>query len=282
MRNFRVVPLSVVLIASLAAALPAAGVPGILNGSGTFHPPDATGTAVESFTSDVSFFTFWVDERGTYTVDGSFVSEPFAGRVLLYRGTLAMDDPLDRLIAVSDYGPDGATSFEVLLEAGVIYHLVTTFAVAAPQGTVDFNTAISGPGLARRSACIPPGDDPFPEDAGELLELSEHFCVYVEYEGHQGGHGLGTAVPFRSDDSGSFWFFHRDNWELLVKVLDGCAVNGHYWVFFAAATNVGFDVHVVPRRHGIDQGRIYRNELGHRADAVTDTAAFACAEGPFF
>jgi hypothetical protein len=286
MARLRSLVVPTVLIVSLAA-LPATAadlhVPGILaGGSGTFHPPDATGTAVEGFTSSTSLFTFWVDERGSYTVESRFVTEAFAGRVLLYRGTLAPAEPLDRLIAVSDYGPGGETSFEVLLEAGVIYQLVTVFAVAEPRPTSDFITTISGPGQPRRSACIPPEDEPHPEDIGEALALGEHFCVQVEFMGHQGGQGLGIVVPYRSFDSGAFWFFHRDNWELLVKVLDGCAVNGHYWVFLAATTNVEFDLFVDPRHGDLGGGRHYHNDLGHRADAVTDTAAFDCSGTPGF
>jgi hypothetical protein len=287
MPHLRAALLLAVLASSLAAPSASAAelnVPGILDGGvGTnFHPPDATGTATEAFTSDVSLFTLWVDERGTYTFDSGFVSETFDGRVLLYRGPLAHEAPLDRLIAVSDFGPLGERSFEVLLEAGVIYQVVTVFAVPGPHGTSDFGTTISGPGEPRRSACIPPEDHPHPEDAGEALALGEQFCVYVEFTGRQGLQRFGTAVPYRSFDSGAFWFFHRDNWELLVKVLDGCAVNGHYWVFLAAATNVEFDLFVDPRHGDLGGGRHYHNDLGHRADAVTDTAAFACADVPDF
>ena len=83
----------------------------------------------------------------------------------------------------------------------------------------------------------------------------------------------GRVVPFGSDDSGLFYFFNPDNWELLVKVLDGCGVNGHWWVFFAATTNVEFELRVTDTSTG--EVVPYANPLGHRADAVTDTAAFA-------
>lgn len=44
--------------------------------------------------------------------------------------------------------------------------------------------------------------------------------------------------------TGLFWFFDRTNPELLVKIIDGCSLNGHAWVFFSAGTNVGFTVRV--------------------------------------
>ncbi len=49
---------------------------------------------------------------------------------------------------------------------------------------------------------------------------------------------MGTMVPGATNESGLFWFFDDDNWEMLVKVLDGCGTNGHFWVFLAAATDV--------------------------------------------
>ena len=40
----------------------------------------------------------------------------------------------------------------------------------------------------------------------------------------------GQAAPL-SSDSGTFSFFRTGNKEMLVKVLDGCAINSSYWVF---------------------------------------------------
>jgi len=48
-----------------------------------------------------------------------------------------------------------------------------------------------------------------------------------------------------SDESGSFWFFDPANSELLVKVLDGRAINGHFWVFIGSMTDQPFAVTIV-------------------------------------
>ncbi len=77
-----------------------------------------------------------------------------------------------------------------------------------------------------------------------------------------------------SADSGVFTFFSADNWEMLVKVLDGCANNGHRWVFAAAATDVGYTLSVYDRETGV--AKVYTNPPGQPAVAVTDTAAFSC------
>src|SRR6202040_239701 len=51
------------------------------------------------------------------------------------------------------------------------------------------------------------------------------------------GPGLGTAVS-EGDQTGAFWFFDPANLELLVKVIDGRALTGHFWFFYGALSNV--------------------------------------------
>lgn len=75
-----------------------------------------------------------------------------------------------------------------------------------------------------------------------------------------------------TDDTGLFWFFDPDNWEVLIKVLDGCAQNGRVWVFGASTTDLGYRVVVTDTMTG--EMKEYRNEPGSRAPAITDSAAF--------
>ncbi len=87
------------------------------------------------------------------------------------------------------------------------------------------------------------------------------------------------AVPL-TRDSGLFWFFDPENQEMLVKVLDACVVNGYFWVFYAATTNVGFQLDVADLATAYDIGefryKIYSNPSSHKADTVLDVAAFPC------
>ena len=56
-----------------------------------------------------------------------------------------------------------------------------------------------------------------------------------------GDYGGGSAAPVEiSDESGLFWFFEPENIELVVKVLDGAGINGNYWVFFGALSDVEY------------------------------------------
>jgi len=77
-------------------------------------------------------------------------------------------------------------------------------------------------------------------------------------------------VPL-SDNSGYFWFFDPSNIELIVKVLDGHAVNGHWWVFYGALSNVEYTIHVDWPDRGLS--RTYHNPAGRMASRA-DTQAF--------
>jgi hypothetical protein len=84
-------------------------------------------------------------------------------------------------------------------------------------------------------------------------------------------------VPAGTGDSGLLYFFSPDNWEMLVKVLDGCAINGKVWVFAAATTNVAYRLEVEDRETGLVE--TYENPLGKPSVAITDIGAFAgCPE----
>ena len=76
-----------------------------------------------------------------------------------------------------------------------------------------------------------------------------------------------------SSNSGIFWFFSSDNWEVMVKVLNACGLNNRYWVFSAATTNEFYRMEVFDVRAGVN--KIYFNYPGPPAPAVTDVDAFA-------
>ncbi|HEX7180570.1 MAG TPA: hypothetical protein VF756_01915 [Thermoanaerobaculia bacterium] len=85
----------------------------------------------------------------------------------------------------------------------------------------------------------------------------------------QGNTGIGHAHPL-TDDAGALWFFDSDNLELAVKVLDGRANNGHFWVFYGSLTNVEFTLTVTDTVTG--HQKTYTNPL-RRFASVGDTRA---------
>ncbi len=99
------------------------------------------------------------------------------------------------------------------------------------------------------------------------------FAVRVTWRDFAGHSGPGRVTPARSRESGLFYFFSPDNWELQVKVLDGCGLNQHYWVYAAASTDVGYTLEIRDLLAG--RSATYENTLGHVATTVTDIAALA-------
>jgi hypothetical protein len=102
------------------------------------------------------------------------------------------------------------------------------------------------------------------------------FAVTMDWEFQDARTGTGKAVPAGSDNSGILYFNNPSDWQLLVKVLDGCSVNNRYWVFFAATTDQQFTLTVTDTQTA--QQVQYTNPLKQKANAVTDTSAFATCQ----
>lgn len=84
------------------------------------------------------------------------------------------------------------------------------------------------------------------------------------------GPGVGQAVPL-TDDSGLFWFFASSNLELTLKVLDGRAVNRHFWVFYGGLSTVDYTLTITDLATGAQA--VYHNPSGHLGSGA-DVSAF--------
>ena len=144
---------------------------------------------------------------------------------------------------------------------------VLSLSILVLAGPVRALEKVAEPVVAAQSArtgCTP---------SAQVMCLNQgRFQVETTWQDGTGRTGHGMVVPGGADDSGLFWFFKADNWEVLVKVLDGCAVNDHYWVFAAATTDVQYTLTV--RDTQSTETAQYTNPLGTAADAITDTGAF--------
>lgn len=168
-------------------------------------------------------------------------------------------------------------SFQEIATAGAN---VTTFTA----GGLDPATFYSFRVRAQNAA----GDSAFSNEAGAatstnpapciasattLCVNSGRFQIEIDWRIPDGAVGQGQAVPIASaPDSGLFYFFSPSNLEMLIKVLNGCALNDHYWVFFAATTNVQLTTTVTDTQTG--RVKVYFNPLNNAAAPVQDTNAF--------
>ena len=130
--------------------------------------------------------------------------------------------------------------------------------------------------LGPTAPCVPGTNRLCISDVGN----DRRFQVDVSFSSSQGGgsSGLASAIalgPVGVTRGGLFSFFNKANPEMLVKVLNGCAINGNYWVFVSAVTTVGYTVTITDT----DTGRTFvrGNVDGSTAAPVTDLKAFPCS-----
>jgi len=98
----------------------------------------------------------------------------------------------------------------------------------------------------------------------------------VAFDAGDRGSGFGRSKKLTSG-SGDFWFFSQENIEVLVKLLDGCSYNGHYWVFAAGLTDVGVTMTAQDLR--TSEQRTWTNPRGTLFEPILEVKAFAsCAD----
>ena len=132
--------------------------------------------------------------------------------------------------------------------------------------------ADAGAAVAASPAAVPAAADTGCSTSGTALCLqSGRFAVEVTFTDPRNAiTGQAHAVDITAD-TGAFWFFDSKNLELMIKVLDGRPVNGHFWVFFGALSDVAYTIRVTDTETG--EQRTYVNPRGQLASHA-DTSAF--------
>ncbi|MBV8201496.1 MAG: hypothetical protein JOZ15_12815 [Acidobacteria bacterium] len=101
---------------------------------------------------------------------------------------------------------------------------------------------------------------------------NNRFRVQATFNAGASGSGNAQAVELTSD-TGYLWFFSASNVEAIVKVLNGCGLNGHYWVFAGGLTNVQVALTVTDTQTGVSQ--VYNNPPNTTYQPIQDTSAFS-------
>jgi len=138
---------------------------------------------------------------------------------------------------------------------------------AGPDGNIWF-TEINANKIGRVTTGVAPG---CVAAVNTLCLNNGRFKVTVAWRvPSQGTSGAGNAVAL-TGDTGYFWFFSANNVELIVKVVDGRALNNRFWVFFGALSNVEYTITVTDTLTG--SVKTYSNSSGDLTSA-SDTDAF--------
>ncbi len=202
---------------------------------------------------------------------------------------LPYDDAVDTW---TDLPASAAAYTAAGLENGTEYTFAVRVVTASGPGPTWYSSATPGgsPPPPEPPPPPPPPEPPPPPpppppagscraDAETLCLQDSRFEVKVNWWKADGESGVGRVVDAGTSDSGLFQFFDPENWEVLIKVLDGCRTNGRIWVLGASTTDLGYRIQVTDTITG--ESRSYVNEPGRPAPAIVDTQAFsgACVAG---
>ncbi len=110
-----------------------------------------------------------------------------------------------------------------------------------------------------------------PASETDLCLAGGRFRLQGTWRTPNGQTGQAHAVRLTAD-TGYFWFFNDANVEMVVKVLNGCGVNGRWWVFASGLTNVRVDWTATDLTHGTMKS--YTNPQGTNFAPSLDTRAF--------
>lgn len=112
-------------------------------------------------------------------------------------------------------------------------------------------------------------------DDGQCRPTDHMACLGrfgVEAQGTDGeASAPGTAIA-AEEDAATFWFFEPAHNELIVKVINGCSINGRFWVFAAGLTQVDVVITVTDTTTGVPKAY---QRVRPPSGMVMDTEAFA-------
>lgn len=196
--------------------------------TGTFVNNGTTGTA-QAIQSTVDSGYFWFfnsnnPELGVKIVDG----RPVNGSFWIYWGGLTN---LEYTLTVTD----------VTTNTTEVYHNVagstcggsdTSFGTPGAVTTGTQPTVTSG--IGSPSTCTPSASTLCLQPGGDIIKVEVNWK-----NGTQTGVGTGGFLP-NTAQGGYFTFFNAVDTDLMVKALDGRAINGRYWIFTGSLTNVEY------------------------------------------
>ena len=110
-------------------------------------------------------------------------------------------------------------------------------------------------------------------DTSSLFLHKGRFRAEVTWKGVNNTPFPGKAVSPATDSSGVFSFANPDSWELLVKVINACSRNGHFWVMSSSTSAQEYTLTVTDTQTG--RIKSYDSPPGRHSPRV-DLKAFPC------
>jgi len=248
----------------------------------------------EALTNDTGDFWFFSPDNIELVVkvlDGCSFNERYwvyAGGLTDVKVIVTVIDS-DTGVAATYYNPPGTPfrpvqdneSFAVCSQGGNLYgqsrYLLTDDEMESARGGTNRTSRFAaslGEELVRGRVALPQGNGACEADDRTLCLEDGRFAVRARWETADGA-GDATAWPLTAD-TGLYWFFGRNNVEMVIKVLDGCEINGHRWVFAGGLTDVAVTMTVTDSETG--EVRPYENPAGTPFQPIQDLKAFSCSD----
>ena len=204
------------------------------------------------------------DRIGRLTPAGDIVEFPLPGGAAPYGIVAGPDGNL----WFTEYGLDRLGR---ITPSGVI----TEYPLTPGSSPVDITAGAGGVWVSEfnggRIGHVTFGAPPCGTDPSSLCLNGSRFEARISWSvPTQGTSGPGHPLQLTSD-TGAYWFFTANNIEVIVKVVDGRAVNGRYWVFVGALTDVQYTLTVRDLATGVV--KTYTHPQG-TLESFADTSAF--------
>jgi len=201
--------------------------------------------------------------------------------ITLYEGAFNPAQPLNNFVAADDdadaasggFGTGTSHLLTIPVTEAQNWYIVTSGYAADQSG--DYSVTISCEEPATR--VLPASDFNLAFTDGRIHAVQGgRFEISGEFTDFGGNSGTMFFVPMGSDESGIGWFFGPTNFEVSIKVIDGCGFNNRFWVYMSATTNVQFTIRVRDTAPNPDVVYTIFNPLGTSLNtAVTDINAFS-------
>jgi hypothetical protein len=209
--------------------------------------------------SYVNLYSFQISAGQTITaIMSSSAFDPYMILRNASNNTVAFDERLSNDTVRIIYTAASTGTYTLYAEA--------LYPISSGQpDTGNYNLDVTG--------CAGGSPPPACGSATTLCLNNNRFVITADWRKMSGETGHGNPVALTSD-TGYFWFFNSANVEMVIKVLNACAVNSHFWVFAGGLTNVEVTIHVTDTQTGA--AKTYTNPLGVAFQPIQDTSAFTC------
>ena len=213
-------------------------------------------------TADTGYF--WFRTPSDVELAVKVLSGPAPGSFWVFGGALT---DVEYTIRVEDTQTGQAHGYHNALGRMSSFADTSAFPAQADSEPVEIEEQLA---LPEAGTTYPGAASPCSSGPTTLCLNGGRFRVEVAWLTSDGRTGTGTAVSL-TPETGYFYFFGASNVELVIKVLDGRPVDGHWWVFYGSLSDVAYTINVTDTETGIL--KTYTNALGSLA-SVGDTKAF--------